>query len=114
MKITILRIRLRAKKPKLFYQIKVNNYRQRYNISWVISGDLMKIMKLSHVGKKYESDVYEGIWAIGCCPNGPDMDDSGIVFIYLNLCALPININKIKCKWKVYIPETGTIDYNQV
>ena len=73
----------------------------------------MKIMKLSHVGKKYESDVYDNMWAIGCCPNGPDMDDNGIVFIYLNLCSLPININKIKCKWKVNILETGTIDTNQ-
>lgn len=99
-------------KDKLFYQINLNKYDKKQSIKWEIDKDLLEIMKESHIGKKYESDVFNDIWAIGCCPNGPDMDDKGIVFIYLNLCGLPQNISKIKVKWRVRIIETGTVDNN--
>eukprot|EP01083_Nonionella_stella_P198119 727699_1 len=64
-------------------------------------------MKNANVGKKFESEIYDNIWCIQCCPNGRNAKSQGQVRIYLQLCALPKNMASICIQYKITCSQIG-------
>ena len=90
---------------KLYYQQDISIPRIS-KIEWKINEDLLSKMKLSHNGKKFTSPIYNDVFCLAICPNGPDWFYRGRPEIELVLCALPPNQKKIDLKWKVNINAT--------
>eukprot|EP01084_Bolivina_argentea_P016878 31529_1 len=73
----------------------------KQSFQWKIDDKLLQQMKLSNVGKRFESIIYNKMWFINITPNGATKKWEDAFDIFLVLCSLPKNVSKITAKWKI-------------
>lgn len=67
-------------------------------------------MKQANVGKKFESQKFNDIWCLQCCPNGRNSKSSGGLRLYLQLCSLPKGVGSIYIQYTIWCKEIKSED----
>eukprot|EP01084_Bolivina_argentea_P235873 396764_1 len=78
---------------------------ENQSFKWIIKDELMSLMQNAYPGKQFESDIYNKMWCLNIAPNGASPKWKDYFDMFLVLCALPKNINKINVRWQVIIKE---------
>eukprot|EP01083_Nonionella_stella_P171885 588187_1 len=104
-------LRIRGYDKRIWYQYPLQlpavNECNKFVLKWKIDSSLLCDLRNANEMKRFESDICNNMWVLGCVPNGIKKDNEASVFkIYLKLCALPPNISKIKVKFNIICIET--------
>eukprot|EP01084_Bolivina_argentea_P227162 383681_1 len=78
---------------------------KQQTFAWEINNKLLNKFKLSHFGQIFESELFSNkMWCISCINN-----NNNSISLYLRLCSLPKNINKIQIQYTFKCKQTKTI-----
>ena len=77
----------------------------RYQYSWHIPRDLLRIMRQSPSGKMYQSPVFGDMFVIQIYPNG--VLHEGSVRVFVQMVAMPPTISKMEAKIELTAPQHG-------
>eukprot|EP01084_Bolivina_argentea_P163937 285117_1 len=93
---------------KITYEAPLKICKNKYALKWIVHDDIINRFQYANNGKWFESGNYSNLFCFKCAPNGYNDKNIGCALLFLQLCALPPNISKMKCKVKLYHVESGT------
>jgi len=93
---------------RITYEAPLKIYKNRFNLKWIVQDDTIARFQYANNGKWFESGNYSNLWCFKCAPNGYNDKNEGAALLFIQLCALPPNISKMKCKVKLFHVESDT------
>eukprot|EP01084_Bolivina_argentea_P143562 252044_1 len=103
-RIKILQINFNTKK-QLCNPNRDATYPKKFKVKWKLSGNVMKTMKESTAGKKYESKMFHDMWCLQCMPN-----KRNYMRIYLQLTGLPMGSKSVLVQYRISFKEIDSTE----
>ena len=107
--LTVTKIKSAASGPVLYRyplpSFTVSSPHHRYQYSWRIQRDALRMMRQSPSGKMYESAVFGDLFVIQIYPNG--VEHEGSVRVFVQMVAMPPGISRIEAKIELTAPQCG-------
>eukprot|EP01084_Bolivina_argentea_P019547 36324_1 len=90
------------------YGIPLKIHKNKYNLRWSVPSEMIHRFEFANNGKWFESGNYSNLFCFKVAPNGYNESNEGTCLLFLQLCALPPNTSKMKCKVKLFHVESSS------
>eukprot|EP00485_Elphidium_margaritaceum_P005836 CAMPEP_0202690050 /NCGR_PEP_ID=MMETSP1385-20130828/5181_1 /ASSEMBLY_ACC=CAM_ASM_000861 /TAXON_ID=933848 /ORGANISM="Elphidium margaritaceum" /LENGTH=518 /DNA_ID=CAMNT_0049345277 /DNA_START=190 /DNA_END=1747 /DNA_ORIENTATION=+ len=81
------------------------SYPRKSTLRYKLDSYSLEKFRHSYFGKRYESSIFNNMWRIRWFPNGANEGCENFLSIYLVLCRLPYNTEKITTKYRITCEE---------